>query len=224
MSLSASRKASKKIRTVYIEEEEFTIEGDFMNQEIYVYRKPERYGIEYERYTQENIIEKVLVNKVEPLKEELKIDTEVEIGNGVKIQNFVSVYKGVKIADDVFIGPSVTFTNDLYPRAFSWAEDMVISTIGANSTILCGVVIGEYALIGAGSVVAKDVPPFGLMYGNPGNLKGFVCYCGRKLSEIIRADNERIIYKCECGKEVETTRLTQKRENHDNLSNGVLTK
>jgi len=142
------------------------------------------------------------------------IDTEVEIGNGVKIQNFVSVYKGVKIADDVFIGPSVTFTNDLYPRAFSWAEDMVISTevkkgasIGANSTILCGVVIGEYAMIGAGSVVAKDVPPFGLMYGNPGMLKGFVCYCGRKLSEIIREDNERIIYKCECGKEVETTRL-----------------
>jgi len=72
VSLSASRKASKKIRTMYIEEEEFTIEGDFMNQEIYVYRKPGKYGIENERYTQENIIEKVLVNKVEPLKEELK--------------------------------------------------------------------------------------------------------------------------------------------------------
>ncbi len=72
VSLSASRKASKKIRTIYIEEEEFTIEGDFMNQEIYVYRKPGKYGIENERYTQENIIEKVLVNKVEPLKEELK--------------------------------------------------------------------------------------------------------------------------------------------------------
>lgn len=71
-SLSASRKASKKIRTVYIEEEEFTIEGDFMNQEIYVYRKPGKYGIENDRYTQENIIEKVLVNKVEPLREELK--------------------------------------------------------------------------------------------------------------------------------------------------------
>lgn len=72
VSLSASRKASKKIRTIYIEEEEFTIEGDFMNQEIYVYRKPGKYGIENDRYTQENIIEKVLVNKVEPLKEELK--------------------------------------------------------------------------------------------------------------------------------------------------------
>ena len=72
VSLSASRKSSKKVRTIYIEEEEFTVEGDFMNQEIYVYNKPEKYGIENERYTQENIIEKGLVNKVEPLKEELK--------------------------------------------------------------------------------------------------------------------------------------------------------
>jgi len=72
VSISASRKSSKKIRTIYIEEEEYTIEGDFMNQEIYVYKKPEKYDIKNERYSQENIIEKVLVNKVEPLKEELK--------------------------------------------------------------------------------------------------------------------------------------------------------
>jgi len=72
VSLSASRKSSKKIRTIYIEEDEFTVEGDFMNQEIYLYRKPGKYGIEDERYTQENIIEKVLVNKVEPLRDELK--------------------------------------------------------------------------------------------------------------------------------------------------------
>jgi len=70
--LSASRKASKKIRTIYIEEEDMSIEGDFMNQDIYVYRKPGKYQVEDERYVQENIIEKVLVNKVEPLKEELK--------------------------------------------------------------------------------------------------------------------------------------------------------
>lgn len=72
VSLSASRRASKKIRTIYIEDEEFTIEGDFMAQEIYTYRKPGKYGMENEKYTQENIIEKVLVNKVEPLKMELK--------------------------------------------------------------------------------------------------------------------------------------------------------
>ena len=78
--LSASRKASKKIRTIYIEEEDMSIEGDFMNQEIYVYRKPGKYQVKDERYVQENIIEKVLVNKVEPLKEELK--TFVDCVNG----------------------------------------------------------------------------------------------------------------------------------------------
>ena len=142
------------------------------------------------------------------------IDADVGIGNRVKIQNFVSVYKGVRIEDDVLIGPSVTFTNDLYPRAFSWSEDKITLTvvkkgasIGANSTIVCGVTIGSYAMIGAGSVVTKGVLPFGLVYGNPGELKGFVCYCGRKLSEIIKEDAEKIVYKCECGKEVETTRL-----------------
>ncbi|MCW3133899.1 MAG: N-acetyltransferase [Methanophagales archaeon] len=141
------------------------------------------------------------------------IDTEVEIGNGVKIQNFVSVYKGVKIEDDVLVGPAVTFTNDLYPRAFSWGEDKIVPTvvkkgasIGANSTIVCGVEIGEHAMIGAGSVVTRDVSPFGLVYGNPGELKGFVCYCGRKLSRIIGEENEKIVYKCECGKVVEIRR------------------
>ena len=115
-------------------------------------------------------------------------DVEIGIGDGVKVQNFVSVYKGVRIEDDVLVGPLGTSTNDLYPRAFSWDVDTLTMTvvkegasIGANSTIVCGVTIGigEYAMIGAGSVVMKDVPPFGLVYGNPAELKGFVCYCLR---------------------------------------------
>jgi len=147
------------------------------------------------------------------------IDANVEIGDRVKIQNFVSVYEGVILEDDVLVGPSVTFTNDLYPRAFRWEEDMITPTvvkkgasIGANSTIVCDVVIGEYAMIGAGSVVTNNVPPFGLVYGNPAELKGFVCYCGRKLSEIVREeeDNEKIVYKCECGKEVEIKRYERR--------------
>ena len=161
-----------------------------------------------------HVREKAKIGKNCVIGKSVYIDEEVEIGNGVKVQNFVSVYKGVKIEDDVLIGPAVTFTNDLYPRAFSWGEDKIVLTvvrkgasICANSTIVCGVTIGEYAMVGAGSVVTKDVPSFGLVYGNPAELKGFVCYCGRKLSEIIREDNEKIIYKCECGKEVETTRL-----------------
>jgi len=116
------------------------------------------------------------------------IDLDVEIGDRVKIQNFVSVYKGVKIEDDVFIGPAVTFTNDLYPRADEWGEDKITRTvvkrgasIGANSTVICGVTIGEYAMVGAGSVVTKDIPPFTLVYGNPARVRGRVNKEGMKV-------------------------------------------
>lgn len=131
------------------------------------------------------------------------IDTNVKIGNNVKIENFSTIYKGVEINDDVFVGPAVTFTNDLYPRAFIWSDEKIVptvvkkgSTIGANSTIICGLIIGEYAMIGAGSVVTRNVPPFGSVYGNPARLKGYVCYCGKKMKK------EGVIYKCECGKTV----------------------
>jgi len=101
VSLSASKKSSKKIRTIYIEEEEFTIEGDFMNQDIYVYNKPERYGLENERYVQENIIEKVLVNKVEPLKEELKcFINSVKKGRDFPITP-VQALKNLKICEEI---------------------------------------------------------------------------------------------------------------------------
>jgi len=141
------------------------------------------------------------------------IDVGVEIGNNVKIQNGVSVYHGVKVEDDVFLGPHMTFTNDLYPRAFN--QDWVVvptlvkkgASIGAHATIVCGVTIGEYAMVGAGTVVTKDVPPFGLVFGNPARLKGFVCYCGRKLEEKIGEDESGIIFKCShCGKEVKIKR------------------
>ncbi|MFA4702001.1 acyltransferase [Pyrococcus kukulkanii] len=141
------------------------------------------------------------------------IDVGVEIGNNVKIQNGVSVYRGVKVEDDVFLGPHMTFTNDLYPRAFSQDWEVVPTlvkrgaSIGANATIVCGVTIGEYAMVGAGSVVTKDVPPFGLVYGNPARLKGFVCYCGRPLKEKIGEDESYVIFKCShCGREVKIRR------------------
>jgi UDP-2-acetamido-3-amino-2,3-dideoxy-glucuronate N-acetyltransferase len=131
------------------------------------------------------------------------IDIGAEIGNNVKVQNFVSVYRGVTIEDDVFVGPSVTFTNDLYPRAFIWDEEHVVPTlvskgasIGANATLVCGITVGEYAMIGAGSLVAEDVPPFALILGNPGRQRGWVCYCGQRLKTAPQEVRGRAVYKC----------------------------
>ena len=115
------------------------------------------------------------------------IDTGVSIGSGVKVQNNVNVYHGVTVEDDVFLGPSMTFTNDMFPRAFNtdWevTETLVKkgASIGAGVTVRCGVTIGEYAMIGAGSVVVTDVEPYALYVGNPAKKIGMVCKCGRKL-------------------------------------------
>ena len=109
------------------------------------------------------------------------------IGGNVKIQNNVSIYQGVILEDDVFCGPSMVFTNVLTPRsAFprNRPEDCGVTrvkrgaSIGANATIVCGTTIGEHALIGAGAVVTRDVPAYGLVYGNPGRRKGWACQCG----------------------------------------------
>lgn len=142
------------------------------------------------------------------------IDIDSKIGDNVKIQNFVSVYKGVTIEDDVFVGPSVTFTNDMYPRAFIWDEGHVSETligrgasIGANATLVCGIRVGEYAMIGAGSVVAEDVPTHALILGNPGRQVGWVCYCGHRLKEIAVQDENAGIYECPaCKKSFEIQR------------------
>ncbi|MHA1772099.1 MAG: acyltransferase [Candidatus Thorarchaeota archaeon] len=136
------------------------------------------------------------------------IDADVIIGNRVKIQNGVSVYHGVTIEDDVFCGPHMTFTNDMYPRAFSetWEVAKTVvkkgASIGAHATIVCDTVLGEYCLIGSGAVVTKDVPAHGLVVGNPARLIGFVCKCGHPLREVVTHDNDVVIMKCSsCGEE-----------------------
>lgn len=141
------------------------------------------------------------------------IDAGAILGDEVKIQNFVSVYRGVSVGSRAFLGPSATLTNDLYPRSFSSSWELVPTVIeegasvGANATIVCGVRIGRYAMVGAGSVVTRDVPPHGLVYGNPARLRGFVCYCGRKLRRVVRITGSAVIFKCEhCGSEVEVRR------------------
>ena len=110
------------------------------------------------------------------------------LGNNIKIQNNVSVFEGVVLEDDVFCGPSMVFTNVFNPRSFISRMQMLRktlvrrgATIGANATIVCGNAIGQYAFIGAGSVVTKDVPDYALVYGNPGKVKGWVCQCAEEI-------------------------------------------
>ena len=112
---------------------------------------------------------------------------EVILGNNVKVQNNVSVYTGVRCEDDVFLGPSCVFTNVINPRSFINRKDEFKptlvkkgATIGANATVLCGISIGEYAMIGAGAVVTKDVEPYALIVGNPGKQIGWVDKEGNK--------------------------------------------
>ena len=118
------------------------------------------------------------------------ISPRVRIGNNVKIQNNVSVYEGVVLEDDVFCGPSMVFTNVTTPRSGTprntsadYAETLVKrgASIGANATIVCGNTLGEFAFVGAGSVVTKDVPPYAMVYGNPARVRGYACECGVKL-------------------------------------------
>lgn len=135
------------------------------------------------------------------------ISPYVVLGRNVKIQNNVSLYTGCILEDDVFCGPSMVFTNVINPRSHVSRKDEYKRTLvcrgaslGANCTIVCGITIGRYALIGAGSVVTRDVPEFALMYGNPARIKGWVCACGVKLK--LDVNNGYEAARCEsCSKQ-----------------------
>lgn len=145
------------------------------------------------------------------------VDAGVSIGDNVKIQNYTSVYHGVTIEDGVFVGPHVCFTNDLQPRAINSdgslkaVDDWVLSqtlirrgaALGANSTIRCGVTVGEWAMVGSGSVVTRDVPDHGLVWGNPARLHGFVCACGQRLEKVNQQDG-MVTARCpECEQQIQ---------------------
>jgi UDP-2-acetamido-3-amino-2,3-dideoxy-glucuronate N-acetyltransferase len=141
------------------------------------------------------------------------VSPDVVLGNNVKVQNNVSIYTGVICEDDVFLGPSMVFTNITNPRSAIVRRDQYEQTlvkkgasIGANATILCGHTIGEYAFIGAGAVVTKDVKPYALIVGNPGKQVGWMSEYGHKLEfdenniaicpeskEKYKLENERVI-------------------------------
>jgi len=121
------------------------------------------------------------------ISKDVYVDHDVSIGDRCKIQNSVSVYSGVTIEDEVFVGPHACFTNDRVPRAFlpDWKITPTLvkrgASIGANATIVCGITIGEYAMIGAGSVVTRDVEPNALVVGNPAKRIGYVDREGNRL-------------------------------------------
>lgn len=134
------------------------------------------------------------------------VENRAVLGNRVKVQNNISVYGMVEIADDVFLGPSMVFTNDINPRApfpkkGNWMPTKVMqgASIGANATILCGITIGKWALVGAGAVVTKDIPDYAVVMGNPARVSGYVCKCGKKM-EGIDHNHTQSEYHCECGR------------------------
>jgi UDP-2-acetamido-3-amino-2,3-dideoxy-glucuronate N-acetyltransferase len=142
------------------------------------------------------------------------IDAHVSIGSNVKIQNDVSIFEGVTLEDGVFVGPHVCFTNDMFPRAITsdgtlkspddWEITPTLvkygASIGAGAIIVCGITIGSFALIGAGSVVTRDVPPHTLVYGNPAHAHGYVCHCARRLTNAHEEDGVLIGWCEYCAK------------------------
>jgi UDP-2-acetamido-3-amino-2,3-dideoxy-glucuronate N-acetyltransferase len=119
------------------------------------------------------------------------------IGNHVTLKNHVAIWDGVTLEDDVFVGANTIFINDRFPRSNrqdAWTLERTTvkkgATIGAGAVIMCGLTVGEYAVVGAGSVVTKDVKPFGIVVGNPARPVGYACRCGRKLNQDLR---------CSCG-------------------------
>lgn len=138
----------------------------------------------------------------------------VVLGNNVKVQNNVSIYTGVVCEDDVFLGPSMVFTNILNPRSAVIRRDQYVTTlvrrgasIGANATVICGNTIGEYALIGAGAVITRDVRPYALVVGNPARQTGWVSEYGHKLS----FDNDGLAICPESGQKYKLKDETVKR-------------
>lgn len=155
-----------------------------------------------------HILPKAVIGKNVVIADHCFIENDVLIGNSVTIKCGVFLWDGLRIEDDVFLGPGACFTNDKYPRSknTNYKQEKTVlrkgCTIGANATVIAGMEIGRYALVGAGAVVTKNVPDFALVFGNPAIVHGYVCVCGNKL---IFQDSKA---SCSCGREYVLDGLT----------------
>jgi len=144
-----------------------------------------------------NILKGAIIGEHCNLGDGCYVECGAVVGNHVTLKNGVALFDGVTLADDVFVGAGAAFINDRNPRSHrsdAWVLEKTLvkkgATIGANATIMCGVVIGTYAVIGAGCVVLKNVPDYTIVVGNPDRLVGYACRCGRTLNDEL---------KCTCG-------------------------
>jgi UDP-2-acetamido-3-amino-2,3-dideoxy-glucuronate N-acetyltransferase len=189
-----------------------------MNDEVYIHPTAEvspraKLGPGTKVWHQAQVREDAVLGRNCILGKGAYVDFGVQIGDNVKIQNQASVYHGVTLENGVFVGPHVVFTNDRMPRAINpdgslksdddWelSETLVKegASVGASAVVVAGVTIGRFAMVGAGSVVTRDVPDYGLVYGNPARLTGYVCPCGHKLRGATGGG-----WKCySCGRRVE---------------------
>lgn len=146
-----------------------------------------------------HVLDNVIIGKNANICDHCFIESGVVVGDNVTIKCGVWLWDGVVIKDNVFVGPSVVFTNDLYPRSknknFIKKETILKDgcSIGANSTLIAGISVGKFAMIGAGSVVTKDVNDYELVYGNPAVFRNYICKCGEKMSF------KKNRFFCKCG-------------------------
>ena len=155
------------------------------------------------------ILENAVIGKNCNINFNVFIENDVIIGDNVTIKSGVQIWDGLRIYNNVFIGPNVTFINDLIPRSKIYSPKFMETfihdgaSIGANSTIMAGISIGKYAMIGAGSVVTKNIPDHTLWYGNPAVYKANVCKCGFKLDEHLKCTHCDLAYEDRNGLLVE---------------------
>lgn len=186
---------SKCILTIDCKISPYFIEGDAIMKNVFIHKSAEvsdkaTIGEGTKIWNNAQVRENAHIGKNCVIAKDVYIDRNVHIGDSCKIENGVSVYCGVTIEDNVFVGPNATFTNDKYPRAFvpNNCKDPATTirqgaSIGAGAVIVSGITIGRFAMIGAGSLVSKNVEDYALLKGNPTRFAGWVCRCGEKVSE-----------------------------------------